>query len=212
MSVSSEPASAPGRSRAATRERLLAAAIDLLADGGLHGVTSHDIARRAGVASGTFYLYFRDKAEIHREILFSALFELRSRSGQALRGADGPRAAAEARARALVEFATEHRAVVRILFRKDIQAGDAESDVLSDIATNMTARLRNDQAKGWFTLDLEPEIAAQAIVGMTTRLIDWWTEDPSRASAEQVISTLVHIQQSGTFAVKHSTDDAATHN
>ena len=51
---------APARSRADTRRRLLEAAVALFAERGLHGVTSAQIARRAGVATGTFYLHFPD--------------------------------------------------------------------------------------------------------------------------------------------------------
>ena len=60
--------SAAARSRAATRGRLLSAGRNLFAQRGLHRVTTHDIARMAGVASGTFYLHFTDKRELFRGI------------------------------------------------------------------------------------------------------------------------------------------------
>ncbi|MBW1886704.1 MAG: TetR/AcrR family transcriptional regulator [Deltaproteobacteria bacterium] len=55
-SVSSKPsrASAATRSRQATRARLLESGRLLFAKHGLHGVTTHDIAHRAEVASGTY--------------------------------------------------------------------------------------------------------------------------------------------------------------
>src|SRR3954449_13048651 len=53
------------------RERILAAAADAFAEGGL-AVTMDEIARRAGVGVGTIYRRFPDK-----ELLIEALFEQR---------------------------------------------------------------------------------------------------------------------------------------
>ena len=47
--------------RAATRERLRQSGLELFAERGLHGLTTHDIAHHAGLAAGTFYLHFPDK-------------------------------------------------------------------------------------------------------------------------------------------------------
>jgi AcrR family transcriptional regulator len=77
---------APARSRADTRRRLIEAGTDLFASDGLHGVTSARIAAEAGVATGTFYLHFKDKEDLFREIVFSALAELRQRTLVAVEG------------------------------------------------------------------------------------------------------------------------------
>jgi AcrR family transcriptional regulator len=58
-----------GSDGATTRERLVAAAHAACLDVGFDAVTLADISRRAGVALGTFYVYFADKSEIAREIL-----------------------------------------------------------------------------------------------------------------------------------------------
>lgn len=50
--------------------KLLLAAFDLFTTNDIHSVTVSDIAKKAGVAKGTFYLYFKDKYEI-RDILVS---------------------------------------------------------------------------------------------------------------------------------------------
>jgi AcrR family transcriptional regulator len=195
--VTPEAANAPARSRAATRRRLLDSAIALFSARGLHAVTSHEIARGAGVATGTFYLHFRDKTEIHREICFQALARLREELQRRVAEAATPDAILEARIRAVVEFAAANHAIVRILFSRDSEADDVENDVLEDIARAMSSRLREEQAAGVFAPDLDPDLATQAILGMTSRLIDWWTQDPSRADAEKLIATLVRLQRSG---------------
>jgi len=63
----------PGPSRAEKmrekRERLRRASVELFHEKGVEETAVEDIVRRAGVAKGTFYLYFRSKAEILSDIV-----------------------------------------------------------------------------------------------------------------------------------------------
>jgi AcrR family transcriptional regulator len=189
--------SAPARSRIQTRQRLIDAAIRLFAERGLHGVTSHDIARAAGVASGTFYLHFRDKTDVYRHIVFHAIEELVLLVQQAIGNAPSSVLGLRARAEAIVSFAELNRDVVRILFSTDAEAASVEADVLTRLAGNLESRLRRERDEGRFPAGLEPAVCARAHVGMTAHLIDWWTQDPSRASREDVIETLVRLRFAG---------------
>jgi AcrR family transcriptional regulator len=54
--------------RAETRERIVAAAIDQLADGGYASANVHTVALRAGVATGTLYRHFPSKSELFAEV------------------------------------------------------------------------------------------------------------------------------------------------
>ena len=74
-----ELAGAAARSRAETRRRLLEAGTDLFARVGLHRTTSTQIARAAGVAAGTVYLYFSSKADLF-VALHERLFDLIDRA------------------------------------------------------------------------------------------------------------------------------------
>ena len=54
----------PEGKRARTRARLAEAAIRLMSERGINATSVSEIAAAAELANGTFYLYFRDKAEI----------------------------------------------------------------------------------------------------------------------------------------------------
>jgi AcrR family transcriptional regulator len=54
--------------RAETRERIVRAAIDQLADGGYASAGMQAVASRAGVATGTVYRHFPSKSELFREV------------------------------------------------------------------------------------------------------------------------------------------------
>lgn len=199
MDVSGQPVSARARSRLATRARLLASARRLFARHGLHGVTTHDIARGAEVAAGTFYLHFKDKEEVFREIVYDAIEILRQRLRAAIAATDDTTAAVRAHAEAMVSFAEEHRDLIRIVFGRDHAAAAIESDVLDRLAAGAAEVRRARMAEGIFPADLDPDVVAQALTGMFTRVVVWWIEDPSRAPRERVVETLTRIQLGGTY-------------
>jgi len=199
--------SAAERSRAQTRSRLLAAGRSLFAERGLHGVTTHDIAERAGVAAGTFYLHFRDKRELLRVIAGETISLLRDRLDRATRAARGSREGVPAFSEALLAFAEEHRESVRILFSRDGDAAELQADVLSELAGSLAEARRQRIASRELAAELDPDVLSQALVGMLARVVAWWVEDPRRALRETVARTLTRIQLSGTHPVPRDAEE-----
>lgn len=189
---------APDRSRERTRARLLASGKELFARRGLHGVTTHDIARHASVAAGTFYLHFKDKTELFREIALETMADLRrlldlaNPPGLSLR--DGVRARVEA----IVTFAEDNRDVMRIIFGNDTDAAQVESELLDQLAADIARGRSQKVQEGEMPPEIDPGVLSQALVGMVARVVRWWLEDPTRASRATVIESLARIQLSGT--------------
>ena len=52
-----------------TKDKILQAAWDLSAEKGYFKITTHDLAQRAGVATGSFYGYFNNKKEVAIELI-----------------------------------------------------------------------------------------------------------------------------------------------
>ena len=187
---------APARSRAETRRRLLDAAVALFAEHGLHGATSAQIARRAGVATGTFYLHFADKEALFREIAFAALAELRARQEKVSAGLPfGSREFIRARTEEFLAFAEEKRELIRMVFGRAESAGLAD-EVREAVVPEIQRWLERRSAEGRTPADLNPAVAAQAQAAVLTRVIAWWVEDPSRASREEVVATLLRMNPS----------------
>jgi len=187
---------APARSRAETRRRLIEAGTALFAEHGLHGVTSAQIARRARVATGTFYLHFPDKEALFHEIAFAALAELRARQERAAAGhALGSRDELRARTQELLAFADENRDLIRMVFGRAESAGLAD-EVREAIVPGILRRLEWRSREGGAPADLHPAVAAQAHAAVLTRVIAWWVDDPTRASREEVVATLLRLNPS----------------
>lgn len=58
------------------REALLNTAYELFTTKGIHATAISDIVKRAGVAKGTFYLYFKDKYDIKNKLVAHKTHEL----------------------------------------------------------------------------------------------------------------------------------------
>jgi AcrR family transcriptional regulator len=189
---------APARSRAETRRRLLEAGTELFAREGLHGVTTARIARDAGVATGTFYLHFPDKHALFREIAFEALARLRERQARARARAGGaPADQVRASLAELLAFAEENRSLFQVLFGRDHEAARLGEDVLDAVVPGIEERLREHVSAGQASRLLHPAVTAQALAAMTTRVVAWWVQDPSRAPREAVIETLARLHPVG---------------
>ena len=101
----------------------------------------------------------------------------------------------------------ERRAdLVRILFGRDSEARALGADVLDHLAAGARERIAADQHTGTTARSVDPDVAAQAIVGMWSRVLAWWVEDPSRASRAEVIDTLITFELSGVFRAPSSRD------
>ncbi|MBW2231483.1 MAG: TetR/AcrR family transcriptional regulator [Deltaproteobacteria bacterium] len=186
------------RARAATRARLIAAGKALFAEQGLHRITTHDIAAHAGVAAGTYYNHFRDKAALFSVIADEAIAELIERLDGAVGPEESLRAGVRPIAEALLSFAEDRRDLIRILFSREADAAAIEADVLDRLAARIAEGRSRSIARGEMPSGIDPTVLSQALVGMWARVVAWWAEDPSRAPRDRVIDTLVQIQLSGT--------------
>jgi len=202
-SAESKPAeeTLPGlreRSRLETRRRLVEAGTKLFARRGFTRTRATDISREAGVAVGTLYLYFADKEELLREILFQGFEEVHAAVRRVAETkyatvAESVRAHAET----LVGYAAEHPELFQILFSTEVATTSASADLLEFLTVHQDDRLREGMAEGYFRADLHPAVASHAVIGMVTHVLRWWTKDPSQAPRELVVDTLTKLRLFG---------------
>lgn len=87
-----EPSTSPGSSRARDdkRDAILRAATRVFAQNGFHQSQVADIARVAGVAAGTVYLYFRSKDDLLVSVFEKSMAEVLAEGRSALEGVADP--------------------------------------------------------------------------------------------------------------------------
>jgi AcrR family transcriptional regulator len=109
----------PGKEPAlkvATLDRLRLAARELFVELGYHETRPQDIARRAGVANGTFYLHFADKQQAFLDFAEQAQNELLEVMSDRLQEVSGSRARWRVTCGAVVDFGAEHPGLLQAAF------------------------------------------------------------------------------------------------
>ena len=203
MTVSAGAVGARERSRFETRRRLLEAGTEIFARQGEAKTRITDIASAADVAPGTMYCHFKDKGDLLREILAQAVADLHGRLRNLVERSDVPIAdSVREHTEVLVCFAEEHPMLCRLLFSTEVATMDIGADFLAAFAHMQEDRLREGMAEGYFRPDLDPTVAAHALVGMLTHVLYWWTEDPTRASREAVIDTITNLRLAGVHGTR----------
>jgi AcrR family transcriptional regulator len=172
-----------------TREKLLRAAEFEFGERGFHAVAINDITRKAGVALGTFYVYFESKEEIFRSLV--SYLSHRVRSTLAEKVADAPdRMTAERKGlEAYIEFVREHKGLSRIISEAEFVANDAFAEhyrVFSQgYRANLEAASKNREIRSG-----DYEIWSWAIMGMAVflglRFAEWDDSVPPDKIADTV--------------------------
>ncbi len=137
-------------------QRILEAAIDVIAERGFFSARVSDIANRAGVADGTIYLYFKNKEQILMAAIstpFSAFME---------------RARAEGANRNLaIVFQTELRQSARFLAQFSRHQLKQYFDLVREI-------VREGQRTGVFRPELSDKIVANCFFGALDEMVTSW--------------------------------------
>ena len=107
----------PTRVSAATRERILAAALDLFSEQSFDGASTREIATRAGVTQGLLNYHFSSKDELWRAAvdgLFAEFEQALDRRAEGLRGVDAL-TVAKLLIREFIYFSAAHPQMHRII-------------------------------------------------------------------------------------------------
>src|SRR5664280_1858932 len=139
---------------AARRDAILAAALEEFSARGFEATRLDDVARRAGIAKGTIYLYFRDKESLFQELIRTMLTPIVG-SIEALGAADLPiNVLAERLVDVFVRevYETRRKDVIRLMIAEGRRfpklAEFYYREVLSRIIAAMRAILRRAAARG----------------------------------------------------------------
>ena len=122
---------------ARTRARLMDAAVELFARDGFEAASVNEIARRADVANGTFYVHFRDKEAIASEVALAIAGGVTRQLDEAMAGIDDAVERTSMATRRFIELASSvpdwGRALLRALWTfqglRDSVAGYLKADL-----------------------------------------------------------------------------------
>jgi TetR/AcrR family fatty acid metabolism transcriptional regulator len=183
------------------REAILRAATDVFAGRGFFNAQVADVARAAGVAAGTVYLYFRSKDD-----LLVSIFERTMREALA----EGQRAVADVRdpAERLRRLARLHLARLgrdrnlAVVFQVELRQSTKfmehfSSTLLRDYLGLIRAAIADGQAAGVFRASLKATAAAKMFFGALDEMATNWILSRRRYSLEAEADAVVDLFVNG---------------
>jgi len=178
MEASATPKTARGE---ATRRAILSAAEEVIGARGYSDASITDITREAGVAQGTFYIYFKGKDEVFAELVVEMGRMLRAALNSATEGASDRLSAEKAGLRGFLTFVVAHPNLYRIIQEALFVNPDAYRAYFQTFADGYREALAEAEAAGEIRAG-DPDVRAWMLMGIAKtlgeRAIVWGDETP----------------------------------
>jgi AcrR family transcriptional regulator len=194
------------RARAERRTAVLAAARRIFADKGYHATSIDDIIEAAGIARGTFYLYFESKRAIFDELLDELFTTLQStvKRIEVGPGALPPVEQMDATVDRVMQTLVENREMARILLREAVGIDDEFDAKLAQFYGRIEALIVSAVQTGQqmsLVRKCDPELVAHAILGAAKELVHWAfvKRDPTELNLEHLGRELIAFTLKGLF-------------
>lgn len=165
-------------------QRILDAALEVFADKGFYEAKVNDIARVAGVADGTIYLYFKNKDDLVISLVDSVFDGIRARLEAGLSGITDARDRVHRLVRFHVGLAQENPGLMRFLTVELRRGGPHIKDearghvkAYMDIWQKV---LEDGKAQGHFRAELRAGIIKHLVFGALDYMSMVWVASPER--------------------------------
>ena len=173
-----------------TRRRLLEAAEEVFADLGYHDASIVKLTDAAGVAQGTFYLYFESKQQVFDELVLD--LNRRVRRAMSEGAARGTTRAERERLgfRGYFRFTSEHPALYRIIRQAEIVAPHILQQHYERIAEGYVTGLQSAMDDGEIA-SADPEVLAWILMGIGEIVgMRWILWDESGEVPDEVVDEM----------------------
>ncbi len=166
------------------RRFILEAAAVTFGAKGFHAVTVKDIARGAGIAHGTFYLYFKDKNDVYRALsdqFQSKIMDVILPGGPGGEFAEGVELPGLLRNRlaALAGLFESEQGLARVFVYRtpgtDPEFEGQRREFISRVTDALAAVLQAGAERGFFRRH-DPRVAAMCLVGSIDMVIESWLQ------------------------------------
>ncbi len=174
------------RGRRTLRALLNAAALEF-GEKGFHDAAISQITARAGVAAGSFYVYFDSKEAIFTALVKDMSTQVRDYVAPRIADAPDQLAAEKAGQAAYLAFVREHREIYRIIDESEFVDPASYREHYTNSASRIAARLQAAMERGEIAQG-NAEVQAWALMGINVflglRFGVWSDDDPAEVLAE----------------------------
>ncbi len=184
----------------ATLNKILNAAIQVFYEKGYHNSSISDITGRAGVAAGTFYVYFDGKYNLYKFLLYQCSHTIRRHLSQATAHCTTRREVERVGLRAWLEYTMENQYVYHIIWESLYVDYNLFREYYETFSSNYQRGLSQaveQQELG----DIDPEVLSFALMGITNFLgLNWCLFERNPDKIDHVVEEFMKILDHGIFA------------
>jgi TetR/AcrR family fatty acid metabolism transcriptional regulator len=186
------------------REAILRAATSVFAEKGFFNSKVADIAKAAGVADGTVYLYFKNKDDVLHSIFDRAMDEFIAEGRRELATLDKP----EDKLRRIAELHLERLGADRntaIVFQVELRGSikfmqEFSAAGFSEYLDIIRATIEEGQKRGVFRSDLKPIVCAKMFYGALDEMVTNWIISSKRYPLEPMADEVLKVFFGGLLA------------
>lgn len=197
MSVREERQAAPVTEKGkATRRALLSAAEEVFGEAGYTGASVAEIVRRAGVAQGTFYVYFPDKKAAFEELVRVLNHDMRRHLSAAIDGMDNRVEMERAGFEAFFSWVSEHRALYKLVREAEFVDREIYRWHYDTLAEGYSRGLRQAMERGDIAGDVDANVMAHVLMGIAEFLGGRWViVDERQPTADELADVIEFIRR-----------------
>jgi TetR/AcrR family fatty acid metabolism transcriptional regulator len=183
------------------RRRILDAAVEIFSRYGFYNSKVAQVAKAAGVADGTIYLYFKNKEDILIQVFEDTMEEANSRQRMALDGLTSATEKLRTFVRVHFELVGRNPALAEVLTVELRQSSkfmrDADMRSFGRYLAIGARIVAEGQASGEFSPDLRPRRVARMLFGAIDELALEWAVSARSKSVEEAYSQTVRVFLNG---------------
>lgn len=183
------PPTAKGR---ATRQALLTAAEEVFGELSYDRASIAEITRRAGVAQGTFYVYFPDKKTAFIELVHVLNHNLRRAISEAVTGLDSRFEIERVGFKTFFEYVVKHRPLYRVVRESEFVDPATHSWHYATLASSYIRGLERAQVEGEIATHVTAETMAWVLMGIAeligARYVQWEGRVPPDEVLDEVMA------------------------
>jgi TetR/AcrR family fatty acid metabolism transcriptional regulator len=186
------------------RAAILCAAIKVFAQFGYFSSKVSDIAREAGIADGTVYLYFKSKEEILHSIFDRAMAEFIAEGKKELILIDG----SKAKLKRIAELHMERLGADRdlaIVFQVELRGStkfmqEFSSAGFAEYLEIIRETIESGRRAGDFRVDIKPIVAAKIFYGALDEMVTNWVLSKKTYPLEPMANEVLKVFFGGILA------------
>jgi len=189
-----EPTTDRGR---ATKQALLEAAEQVFLEESYDRASVAEITRRAGVAQGTFYLYFPDKKAAFGDLVRKLNREMRRHIAEAVTGITDRIEMERVGFRAFFDYITEHNSVYRVVREAEFVDIDVYNWHYRTLVDGYRRGLAAAAEQGQICRDIDPETLAWILMGIAEFQGGHWIIGRGAPPPEEVLDQIMLFIERG---------------